>query len=137
MDPGTRLYLARFRIAASTGEADGEFAPGEATVVPVANSRPRLRGASRDRPRAAAAVTGRSPMNDYAQMIVARDRMEGYLREADRHRLARIARAATAPSDAAEGERPAHPAFPFTAPVRLRELRRAVLRRLLGDAATA
>jgi hypothetical protein len=72
-------------------------------------------------------------MNDYAQMIIARERTDGYIREAEQTRLARIARASLSKQES----RNPHATNRFDPALRLRELRRTFLRRLLGEAATA
>jgi hypothetical protein len=69
-------------------------------------------------------------MSAYADTLLARERMARYEREADRDRLAKTARSAR--RDAAERRRGEGVDVRLMA----RELRRIVLRRLLGEAAT-
>lgn len=70
-------------------------------------------------------------MYAYAHTIIAMERLNSYRREADQWRLGRLARSRPEhiTSARAEGR--------FDIAMTMRELRRVLLRRLLGEAATA
>jgi hypothetical protein len=70
-------------------------------------------------------------MHAFAHTIIAMERLDSYRREADAWRLGQLARERPAARATARSEPRFDPVLT------MRELRRVVLRRLLGEAATA